>query len=56
MESAIRRVINLKMKGNSIFWYPESANPILLLRSFFKSGRWNLLAQMAFAPVLPPTS
>ena len=53
IESAIRRVVNLKMKGLSIFWYLESANAMLLLRSFFKSGRWNLLAQMAFAPVPP---
>jgi hypothetical protein len=54
IESAIRRVVNLKLKGNSILWLEESANALLLLRSFFKSGRWELLAQMAFAPSLSP--
>lgn len=53
IESAVRRVVNLKLKGNSIFWLKESANALLLLRSFFKSGRWELLSKMAFAPSLP---
>ena len=41
VESAIRRVINLRIKGASIYWLPESVDAILLLRSFYKSGRWN---------------
>lgn len=53
MESAIRRVINLKLKGAAIFWKKENANAILLLRSFFKAGRWSLLNHMAFTPTLP---
>ena len=43
VESAIRRVINLRIKGASIYWLPESVDAILLLRSFYKSGRWNCL-------------
>ena len=38
VESAIRRVINLRIKGASIYWLPESVDAILLLRSFYKSG------------------
>ena len=34
VESAIRRVINLRIKGASIYWLPESVDAILLLRSF----------------------
>ncbi len=44
VESAIRRVINLRIKGASIYWLPESVDAILLLRSFYKSGRWNCLS------------
>ena len=48
---AIRRVINLRIKGASIYWLPESVDAILLLRSFYKSGRWNCLQRMAMTPV-----
>ena len=32
IESAIRRVINLRLKGNSISWYEENAEGMLMLR------------------------
>ena len=51
VESAIRRVLNLRIKGASIYWLPESVDAILLLRSFYKSGRWNCLQRMAMTPV-----
>lgn len=41
IESAIRRVINLRMKGNSIFWKEENAEAMLVLRGLVLSGRWN---------------
>ena len=47
VESAIRRVINLRLKGAGIYWHEENAEAMLMLRSFFKAGRWNLLKQMA---------
>jgi hypothetical protein len=47
IESTVRRVINLRLKGPSIFWCRASAEAILLLRSYYKAGRWNLLKQMA---------
>jgi hypothetical protein len=49
MESAIRRVVNLRLKGAGIFWHKASAEAMLLLRAYYKSGRWNLLKKMAFS-------
>jgi hypothetical protein len=40
IESAIRRVINLRMKGNSIFWKEDNAEAMLVLRGLVLSGRW----------------
>lgn len=47
IESTVRRVVNLRLKGASIFWCRESAEAILLLRSYYKAGRWNMLKHMA---------
>jgi hypothetical protein len=47
IESTVRRVINLRLKGPSIFWCRASAEAILLLRSYYKAGRWKLLKRMA---------
>lgn len=52
MESAVRRVINLRLKGPGIFWHHDSANSILLLRSFYKANRWNQLQNAALSPTL----
>lgn len=41
IESAIRRVINLRMKGNSISWKEENAEGMLVLRGLVVSRRWN---------------
>ena len=43
IESAIRRVVNLRLKGPSIYWHKTSAEAVLLLRSYYKAGRWNHL-------------
>ena len=37
MESAIRRVVNLRLKGAGIFWQEEHAEQMLLLRTYYKS-------------------
>lgn len=49
MESAIRRVVNLRLKGPSIFWCKPNAEAMLLLRAFAKSGRWSLFKSLAFS-------
>jgi hypothetical protein len=41
IESAIRRVINLRLKGNSIYWQEENAEAMLMLRGLVLSGRWH---------------
>ena len=49
VESAIRRVINHPHSRVVVhaIELPESVDAILLLRSFYKSGRWNCLQRMA---------
>ncbi len=43
VESAIRRVINLRLKGPSIFWRKQNAERVLHMRSYLKAGRWDEL-------------
>jgi len=49
IESAVRRVINRRLKGAGIYWLEDTANEMLLLRSYYKAGRWNDLKNMANA-------
>lgn len=41
IESAIRRVVNLRMKNNGTFWRVNKAECILTLRASILSGRWD---------------
>ena len=50
VESAIRRVVNLRLKGSSLFWSKQSAESMLFLRAFSKSGRWSLFKSLTFSP------
>ena len=47
IESTVRRVVNLRLKGPSLFWCRANAEAILLLRSCYKAGRWEMLKRMA---------
>lgn len=47
VESGIRRVMNLRLKGPGIFWHEDMADAMLFLRSYYKAGRWSLLKNMA---------
>lgn len=40
VESSVRRVVNLRLKGASIVWTEEHAEGVLHLRAHAKSGRW----------------
>jgi hypothetical protein len=40
IESTIRRVINLRLKGNGIHWTEDNAEAIFQLRAAVVSGRW----------------
>jgi hypothetical protein len=49
VESAVRRIINLRFKGASIYWLNETVEAMIKLRAFFKAGRWQLLKNLAFS-------
>jgi hypothetical protein len=36
----MRRVINLRLKGNGIYWRAENAEAMLVLRAAVLTGRW----------------
>lgn len=43
VESAVRRVINLKLKAPSIFWNTDRLERVLQLRCILMAGRWNVM-------------
>ena len=43
IESGIRRVINLRFKSPSCFWYPENVERLIYMRGILLSGRWNIM-------------
>jgi len=47
MEGAIRREINMGLKGAATYWLKENAEGMIMLRSYFKSGRWDMLKRLA---------
>lgn len=51
IESAIRRVINMRLKGPGIMWLEETASEMLFLRCFFKAGRWRQVERWARCPL-----
>jgi hypothetical protein len=49
VESAIRRVINLRLKGTGIYWREENAEAMLVLRAAALTGRWQETMERAQA-------
>ena len=45
VESAIRRVVNLRLKGNGMFWTPENAEKMLQIRCQLLSTEWDTRLQ-----------
>ena len=41
VESAVRRVINLRFKAPGSFWKVENAEALMHLRAVYKAGRWD---------------
>ena len=41
IESSIRRVVNLRLKGNSIYWREEGAEAMLQIRAQVLTNRWD---------------
>ena len=52
IESAMRRVINLRLKGAGMFWQKPSAEAVLLLRAYDKAGRWKCLENQVVKAIL----
>ena len=46
IESSIRRVINMRLKGNGIYWLKDNAESMLQLRSLVISHRWDERIQL----------
>jgi len=40
VESGVRRIVNQRLKGNSIYWLEDHAEALLHLRAQLKTGRW----------------
>src|SRR3954454_9281440 len=45
IESTIRRVINLRLKGSSIYWTEANAEAVFQLRAAVVSGRWEEIVE-----------
>jgi hypothetical protein len=43
IESTIRRVVNLRLKGASVYWKESMAQDMLLLRCLYKANRWQTI-------------
>ena len=43
IESTIRRVVNLRLKGASVYWKESTAQDMLHLRCFYKARRWKYI-------------
>ncbi len=48
VESAIRRVVNQRLKGNGLMWCEGNAEGMLLLRAAALTGRWDEMLERAF--------
>ena len=49
VESAVRRIVNMRMKGNATFWKEENAEGMLVMRCYLKAGRFDELADWSTA-------
>ncbi len=50
VESGIRRIVNLRLKGNGIFWGIPNAQGLMHLRCQLIAGRWKELIKAATLP------
>ena len=46
IESAGRQTINLRLKGPGMMWLPENGEAMVMMRSYLKSGNWDMLTSM----------
>jgi hypothetical protein len=53
IESAVRRIINMRMKSNGMFWLEVNAEGMLLLRSYLKADHLDALVDWSIAAAVP---
>lgn len=53
VESAIRRIVNIRMKNNGTFWLETNAEGMLLLRSYVKTDRYDDLVDWSLSTAVP---
>ncbi len=53
IESAVRRIVNLRLKSVSKFWLEANAEGMLLLRSYLKAGRFDDLYEWSLRAAVP---
>ena len=46
IESAGRQTINLRLKGPGMTWLPENGESMVMMRSYLKSGNWDMYTSM----------
>jgi len=49
IESTIRRVVNLRLKGASVYWKESTAQDMLCLRCLYKANRWQSIEKQGLA-------
>lgn len=54
VESAVRRTVNLRMKGNSVYWLDEHAEPMLHMRACLVTERWDDMIRSAVCEPMWP--
>lgn len=52
METAVRRVVDLRLKGAGRLLARKHAGQMLLLRAYYRSKHWQVLTNKAFAAPL----
>lgn len=53
VESAVRRVVNLRVKGSGIIWYQANADKVLHMRAQLKLGTWDTFVARALDVTAP---
>lgn len=53
IESAVRRIINMRMKSNGMFWLEVNAEGMLLLRSYLKADHFDALVDWSITAAIP---
>lgn len=53
IESAVRRVINMRLKSNGMFWIERNAQGMLLFRSYLKAGHLDHLFDWSMSESVP---